>query len=198
MRPLTCSDCGNGISRQSKTGRCRSCALVRVNADPEIRARQRAAAKAYAAQPSVKAACAARLAAHVANMSDAERERRRARGRHIAATILHAEAVRARSNSREAKRKAGVARTNTVLAWCPPEYRQRYRDLKASQLMRASEARAMIEDEIAADRRRAWAAMSPLDRDLERMRNGAALVPTFRPTRVEPGFTLGGIGSAAL
>lgn len=190
----TCSDCPAPITRQSKTGRCRQCSLAHINASSEIRARQRSAVRAYALQPEVRRACAARLAAHAANMSDEERIRRREQGQHIAATVLQTDRVRALSNSPAAKAKAGAARTNTVLAWCPPAYRDQYRTLTVSQRLPAAEARRLIEEQIATDRAR----MTPFERDMARLAAGAQLVsaPDFRTAG--PAFTLGGIASGML
>ena len=99
-RPLarTCSDCPNAITRQSKTGRCRPCALAVTNADPGLKERQRAAVREYANRPEVRAASRARLAAYRANMPEADRENRRARGRAQVALLMSPQ-VRARSNS---------------------------------------------------------------------------------------------------
>ena len=195
---LTCSNCSAPISRQSKTGRCRPCSLALTNADPAIKERQRAAARKHAARPGVRAARIARLAAHLSALSDEERQRRSAQGRHIAATVLQSEAVRARSNSKEAKAKAGAARTATVLAWCPPEYLERYRFLKNTKLLRAAEAKQAILDEVAANERRRRAAMSSLEQQLERHRNGARLIEV-RPLRsAEPSYTLGGVSAGLL
>lgn len=193
----TCVDCGSPVSSQSK-GRCKPCSARHLNTCPEIIANRAAARAAYHARPEVKQANAARLAKHAANLSDAERERRRERGRHIAATVLHTPENKAKAADPAVRAKAGRKRTDTVLAWCPPEYRDRYRHLKDSQLLRAAEARRIIEDEIATDERRRLAAMTPHERQLERIRNGARIVEVQPLRRADPAITLGGVAPEAM
>jgi hypothetical protein len=193
----TCSDCPSPISRQSKTGRCRPCALAVTNADPELKERQRAAVRKYANQPEVRAASRERLAKYRENMPESDREKRRQIG-HSRVALLMSPEVRARSNSPEAKAKAGARRTETVLAWCPPAYRDMYRALKKSQRCLAAEARALVEEAIAADKRRAKAQPDTFERQMARIANGAQLIaaPDFRTGG--PEYTLGGISSGML
>lgn len=194
----TCSDCSAPVSKQAKTGRCRPCSLATTNADPAIKQRQREGSRAHAAKPEVKAALVLRLSTHVRTLSPQERERRSIQGRHIAATVLQTERVRSLSNSAEAKARAGAARTDTVLAWCPPEYRDRYRYLKQTKLLLAAEAKRVVLDEIATVERRRIAALTPLERQLERVRNGAKLI-TVQPRRsVDPDFTIGGVATGMI
>jgi hypothetical protein len=193
----TCSDCSSPITRQSKTGRCRVCSLAATNADPELKARQLAAVREYSNRPEVRAASRERLAKYRENMPEADREKRRQRGYEQAATVLLSAEIRARSNSPEAKAKAGARRTETVLAWCPPPYRDLYRTLKKSQRYLAAEARALVEEAIAADKRRAKARPDTFERQMARIAAGAAVMdaPDFRTAG--PQFTLGGIASAS-
>ncbi len=193
----TCSDCPSPISRFSK-GRCKPCSARRLNADPAISAKRKVAQEEFFGRPEVKKDLAERIQRTAAKLTPDQIEARRARGRHVAATVLHRPDVAARSNSPEAKARAGRARTNTVLAWCPPEYRARYRALKDSQLIRAPEARRMIEEEIARDERQRLAAMTPFERQLEWVRNGGALVAKPDLRKADHSFTLGGVASGML
>jgi hypothetical protein len=88
-----------------------------------------------------------------------------------------------------------------ALAWCPLAYRDEYRRLRDAGNIPAAEARQMILDLIAADERAEAAriaALTPLERQLKKIRNGAKIstkVPM--PSRVH-GFTLGGVAPEAL
>jgi hypothetical protein len=57
---------------------------------------------------------------------------------------------------------AGKNRSNTVLAWCPPEYRDEYMVFVRSKLMRAPEAQRLICLQIAADIKKHEAGLLPL------------------------------------
>lgn len=232
MTVRTCIDCGATVSRQS-TGRCRSCARRVLNTDPEIKARRHAALVALAADEQVRAKRRASMAAYMQNMPEAERERRREWGKRLIATVLHTPEVRARTNSPEARRVAGAKRSATVLAWCPPEWRAKYKDL-TSKGKRAGEAKRIVLDLIAGKpepikyrqqkMKLAWCPdqrleeyrklqkavgaaearrmieedMTPFERQLARVRAGAAVVPKFSARRADHDFTLGGIAPEAM
>jgi hypothetical protein len=170
----------------------------RQNADPAIAARQLAGIRRHFEDPANRAVNAARLRQHIATMSDAERERRREHGRRLAREVLMTPEHQAKCNSPEAKRKAGRSRTNTVLAWCPEAYRPEYRRLVLSNLVRAPEAKRIILDQVARDETRRVAAMTPHERQLERVRNGAKLVEKPDLRTAAPGYTLGGVSSGML
>jgi len=144
----TCIDCPKPISRNSK-GRCRSCSAIRMNTDPEINARRRASVSAHFATPGAKQMRTDALRRWIETMPDEERERRRANGRRLAAEVLSRPEVRELTNSPEVKAKAGRARTETVLGWCPPELRDQYRALVIRKGIPAAEARKIIEADIA-------------------------------------------------
>lgn len=148
MPELICRDCSGPISRKSKTGRCKPCSARHINASPELTAKRKAGIERYHAQPGVRERCAANFAAYNRNMPPEHRERRRQHGLRVAREVLARPDVLARSNSPEAKRKAGAARTERLLGWCPPELRDQYRQLCASQRLSAAEARRIIEAEI--------------------------------------------------
>ena len=144
----SCIDCGGPISRTSK-GRCLKCSANRMNADPEINARRRAAVAAHFAKPGAKQMRTESLRRWVETMPEDERERRRVNGRRLAAEVLSRPDVRQLSNSPEVKARAGRARTETVLGWCPPDLRDQYRALVMRKGIPAAEARKIIEAEIA-------------------------------------------------
>lgn len=143
----TCSDCPSPISTQSR-GRCRPCAARHMQNDPEIAVRRAAARDAFFAKPETKRALAARLAVFLANMSDEERERRRAHGKAIVGPLLHTPEAKAKSLERRLLPEAQARRARTMvrtrLPWCPDELVPLYRELTRKGCY-AAEARAAIE-----------------------------------------------------
>jgi len=140
--------CGATISPQSKKGWCKRCAARALNADPEIRARKKAALARYYAQPGVREERAAKIAAYNRNSSPERRAMLREHGLRMFERHLSNPANAAKANSPEAKARAAAAQIDTKLAWCPPERRDEYRRLCASQRLSAAEARRVIEAEI--------------------------------------------------
>ena len=197
MAPRTCSDCPAAISAKSK-GRCRPCSMKRINSDPVLTAKREAAIAVYGASPKGRATSAANMRRYNLNLSPAERAARSERGKRTAREVLTRPDVMARSHGPEARRKAGLARTETVLGWCPPHLRDEYRRLLHKKHIPAAEARKMIETQIASDERARLAAMTPLDRQMEKLANGARLVTNVMPSRVAPDFTLGGVSGGML
>jgi hypothetical protein len=139
--------CGKPLSRQNRSGKCRPCVAHFLNTDPEMIAKRVAGNAVYWSRPESKAAAAAHMARIVGSLSEEELERRRENGRRLAREVLSRPEVRALASSREVRTRAGAARTNTVLAWCPPELRDDYRAL-VRKAVPAKEARAMIEAQI--------------------------------------------------
>ena len=82
------------------------------------------------------------------------------------------------------------------LAWLPDEWRKRYGYLRTRY--GAAEARARVEAEIAAAARARLAAMTPFERQLERVRNGAKLVEKLVFRSADPAYTLGGVATGML
>ena len=133
--------CGSTLSPKNRSGLCKSCNAVRLNADPAIAARREEMREAYFNRPGVREAYARRIEGHIRNMSDQERERRRAHGRRLAREVLSRPEVRAKAASPEARAQAGQARSATTLAWCPEYLRDFYRGLTRKGI-RAAAARA--------------------------------------------------------
>lgn len=194
----TCFGCPAQLSARNRSGLCRAC-LARRNAEnPATRARQKAGIVAHFAKPGVREAYAARIATY--GKSEVAREKRRAHGQVMAATLI---ACNARMTP-EQRAANGRKQSATKLAWCPPEWRDRYREL-TKRGRRANVARAMVLAEIAAAEASAaqaerdrLAAMTPFERQMERVRQGARLVEV-RPIRTrDHDFTLGGVASGML
>lgn len=188
-----CRTCETALGARNTSGFCRSCIAKRNNADPAMRAKQVAAVKAFHADPAVKAGYAQRRADRNRNLSDAEREQRRAHGRHQAAHVLSRPDVRAKILAPDARSRAGAARSATVLRDIPEAYRDEYRALCRSGNMSAPEAKAAILAQVKADERARLAAMTPLERQLEKVRQGAALVEVKPIRSAEHAMTLGGV-----
>ncbi len=125
-------------------------------ADPAWRAAQREGARAKFADPAHRAKHRAVLLERNQNRTPAMIEAQREHGRRVAREVLSRPELRAIVDDPAMKAANGRKRTATTLAWCPPEYRDTYRQLKASQRLRAAVARRLILDLIKADRAR-WA-----------------------------------------
>lgn len=80
-------------------------------------------------------------------MPEAELERRRANGRRLAREVLSRPEVKAKAASAEVRARAGRAKTETMLGWCPPALRESYRHLLKKGYL-AADARRIIEAEI--------------------------------------------------
>jgi hypothetical protein len=136
--------CGAPISATNASGLCRPCVARRNASDPVIRQRQRDGINARMADPVYRAEHIARCVANGRNISDEVRERRRETGRLKAAALRAANAA----IPPETRIENGRKRSDTVLAWCPPEWRPKYRDLK-KRGRPAAEARRIVLDLIA-------------------------------------------------
>jgi hypothetical protein len=81
--------------------------------------------------------------------------------------------------------------TETRLGWCPPEYRDEYRNLLHAKKLRAAEAREIIEAEI----RSKQEALSPFERQMEALNRGAGLTAKLNMPSPDYAYTLGGVSS---
>jgi hypothetical protein len=145
MTGKTCIDCAIPVSPTNKSGRCKPCAARFNLTDPERRARRLEALRVYYSDPAARAARAARMAEWNRNLPEHVRESRRAHGR---ARIAKVQAAAAEKITPEIRAENGRKRTNTVLAWCPPEWRDRYREIKIKGKS-AAEAKRIVLDLIA-------------------------------------------------
>jgi hypothetical protein len=131
--PLSCTGCGGELRTACPTMRCRRCNARRLAADPDKRARCRAAMLARLAVPIEAMKRMARLREgqlRAWKENPAYRRMRRDQGRRLGRNNAH-----------------------RVMTWCPLEYRELARMLRISQRMPAAEVRAIVEQQIEKDRR---------------------------------------------
>ena len=143
------------------TTHCRSCALANLNSDPAIAAKRNAAILARAADPVKRAVMVKTVAANNARARAEKPEFDawiRERGRHLRLTVLGTPEVKAKLHASRERR--GKARTETIMGWCPPAYRDMYRRLTRSHKSNAEIARAAVLAKIEADNR---ARLSPFE-----------------------------------
>ena len=182
MTSRTCTDCATPVSTNSH-GRCRPCAnrLPRsAERNARVGATQR---KRLADNPEAKAALVKGSAARLAVW------RASPEGRAVLLANLAAE------------RAAGIkASADLRAAWCPTQYRAYNSELVRQGVGPARRKRLIAErqarDEAAEAAR--LASLTPFERQLDRVRKGARLVPTFRPVRAYPAYTLGGVSGGML
>jgi hypothetical protein len=167
--------------------------------DPAIQARRIAASAAEIATPEGRAKRSA--GAHRRFSDPAEREKiGAARKRMMAArpdiVTLAAKNLtdwRAKNDYdwQAHQRRLQDARRGVV----PEGYWDEYQRLRKNVRLGAVEARRIVCAQAASDERQRLAALSPHERQMERVRNGAKLVekPDFRTAA--PGYTLGGVSS---
>ena len=169
--PRACIDCPSPISRKSTTGRCRRCANVAKNSTPEMRAKVRETQLKLWQTPERRAKIVDNLGAWRTTPEGARR---------------HA----------EMNRQKGRKRTEALLAWCPQERLKRYCALR--DRLGAPEAKRRVLAEIAQAERDRLAAMTPFERQLEAVRNGARVVEKVRVPGREYGFSLTGCSAGML
>lgn len=195
--PRSCA-CGAALGERNVTGRCRPCSARRLNEDPALIARRTAGIAEHFADPAVRAANAARLRQHIATMSDEEREWRRENGRRLAREVLARPEVRAKAYAPEVRARSGRKRSATVLAWCPADRRDEYRELKAKGIS-AAEARRVIEASLRRPVARGPKRPLSFEQQLARVAAGAPLVATPRTrATTDHDFTLGGVSAGLL
>ena len=177
----SCSQCGEPITRHSKTGLCKPCATRANRADPEKEARRVAGVARKAKTPEFRNnQRRARLRLEAERRDDPVwKAKQREHGRRLRASYDADPAARAANLARRAA--VGAMLSAQRLAWCPPEKRDHYQVLRKRK--GAAVAKAIIMD-----------AMTPFERQLARVRMGAKLVaaPDTRPTG--PAYSL--IGNA--
>lgn len=187
---MTCSDCAKPLSAQNTTGRCRVHALQHALKDPAVEARRVANSTATKRTPKMRA-----FFAEVARRTGARpeiRELRRIRGREICARTIHSEKGRAASFSPESIAKRSATLRARARAWCPEGYYEEYQRLVRGHGYSAAEARALVLETAAADKARAEAQLTPFERQMQAVRNGAGIVERQTiPTKAYD-FTLAG------
>lgn len=147
-----CRTCQAPLSRQNKTGYCRSHVSAYNLSRPEVRERQRAGIRRKHATDPVfldGLRARARSLAHDAEINAKRTEHFKA-GRYWEKGSIA-------SRAPEVRARAGKASSATKLAWCPPHLRAAYLHLVRGKRFLAAEARAMIEDQHETEMRR-WRA----------------------------------------
>lgn len=203
MAERTCA-CGSSIHRYNKSGLCRPCNLRAINNDPEKNAKRLEAMRAVFAGPELRA-----------KRSQANRERykdpsaRAKTGASVAAQLANCPVAKARHKAastaslrkwHEKARETGYDYSGHTRkhwerfwAWCPPERRDEYASLRQSH--GAAEAKRLILDDLARIESRRLAAMTPHERNLERIRNGAGITEKPVLRQADHAFTIGGVAS---
>lgn len=155
----TCTTCGTPLktTRRRKTTLCKTCQSRALGLCPERRRRTSATLKARLADPGVKAE-------HMRRCTEGRRRaiaenpefaaQLREQGRQLG--LLGKGFNRHGAGSPE-RALAGKRCSATKLAWCPLEYRDEYRHLVRIKLLPAADARAIIEQQVRADRARYFA-----------------------------------------
>lgn len=182
---LSCRICSATITHQSKTGRCRPCAARETALETRDVRRDRLLAH-YASHPEARAKRARNI--HIANMAARRNPETAAKFRAVLfenRKKLNDPGVREKWLAGRAA--AGKKRSETVMAWCPPEYRDEYRHLRYTKKIKAAEARALI-----------LAKLSPFEKAMQRIRAGASI--SIKPTIPDRSYdcTLGGVTMEAL
>jgi hypothetical protein len=183
----TCSDCPSPITAQSRTGRCRRCAASIIARSPEHIAKRSASyTRRLLTDPAFRAKKAREI--HARNMA-ARRDPEKA-ARLLAVIHKNREGLatpQAKAKWLAGRAAAGRKRHETVMAWCPPEYRAEYRFLRLTKKLLAREAKAVI-----------LAQLTPFERQMQAVRMGARLInkPVFR--RPDYDYTLGGVSEMAI
>lgn len=188
---VNCSECGMKLGRGNQTGLCRPHQTAKINADPVIMARRVKAAADASRRPDMRA-------------KRAEIQRRNAQKPEVRANLsahakrnhhlaLGSEKAIAARKAPDAMARRGRTRSENMLAWCPPEYREEYRWLNTRAHILKPEAKRMILEKVALDEARRIGAMTDFERQLEAVKNGRGLVakPVLRSRDYD--FTLGGV-----
>lgn len=180
-----CLDCPKEITRQSKTGRCQSCATKVSRRDPEREARRLAAQKATMQTPEFRTALGRRMREVFAERrkDPAYVEARRQQGQRLRALYDASPEAQALNASKRAivGRKLRMQR----LPWLPEARRHEYENMRDK--VGAAEAK-----------RRILASMTPFERQMARVANGAGLVAAFKPITSDHAFTLGGVATGMI
>jgi hypothetical protein len=201
----TCTTCPRELGPRNKSGLCRSCIAKRNNASPELQQRRKDAITAFHADPTVKAGYRERMRVRNRDLSDAEREKRREHGRRQYRDVLSRPDIQSRTQSAEARAKRGAAVSAAAYRDIPEGQRDEVRRLVRGGMATAAEARAIVAEAVALEKRRALtaererlAALPLVERQLERVRNGATVSdkPDLRPAG--HAYTLGGVASGQL
>lgn len=185
-----CSDCGIKVcARQNKSGLCRKCLLARVNADPELSEKRRAASKEACRRPEVRA----KLSRNQRRLASdpAMRERWREAGKRNYHKTVGSAKARARANAPETIARRARTHHQRDMGWLPDGYLKTYHAFRRKH--GAAIARQLTLEKAAEDRAARRAAMSPFERQMEALKRGASLTTKAQPVARDYDFTLGGV-----
>lgn len=188
LHDRTCAQCPAPITRQSKTGLCRSCVSKRAWSDQNARERRIAAARAACSTPEALARRAAVTREWMAARRDdpAWQAHMIESARHMRSFVTEATFDKIRATRAEATARMVAAK----MAWCPPQYRA-YDDKLRAERFTLAERKVLVADLAALDERRRLAALTPFERQLERARIAGISERVAMPSRVH-GFSLTG------
>jgi hypothetical protein len=184
-----CSDCGSKISYRNTTGMCLACGNRQRAKDPAYRAKQQAGLDRKWSDPAYRAKMSAKAKAHAARLAldPAIQEVRRAAGQKTWRRLFEPE-IRAKC-LHAVRERSGKTQSANRIAWCPPEYREQYWFMRRTKRMTLAECKEIIADQIAREKRRELASLSPFERQERALANGAMLVANDqKPSLDRPGI----------
>lgn len=179
-QPRYCSCCETPISaRQNKSGLCRRCQLAAMQADPTATERRLSALRDVMKSPKIREKIKRNVLASRSKPGVRERYREIAK----ATYPLTLGSPQARAAAMAPETIAKRARTHSLndMAWCPPEYLAEYRKLIGRKVL-AADARKII-----------LAKLTPFERQMHALRNGARLIEKPILRKSAPDYTLGGV-----
>ncbi len=170
----TCLDCAKPVANRNKSGRCKSCCPRHMNADPTFHAKRVAAVRA--SPKLVPGSPARKLAAQKGTVTRMANPAYVAWLREFVRTTVSRASLTPEAQAKRDRKAAGRKLSETLLGWCPPEYREAYTLLVRSKGLKRAEAKPMILAQVAADKARYEANLSPFERQERALRNGAQLI----------------------
>jgi hypothetical protein len=190
-----CIDCASPITAKNRTGRCRVCVRVRLNADPEIMARRTSSIREYLKTPEASIR-RREVAREVANRPD-QRQIRRENGKRFYHLTIGSKKAKEAAKAPEVigRRSKTLSKTLLTRAGIPMEYREVYLQFLRRHIPK-EEAVRMIQEEIrlkAIRNSRRTAKPKTFEEQLEAVRNGASVVEKPILKTQGPEMTLGGI-----
>src|ERR1044072_1801844 len=166
--------CGTQIGPNNKSGLCKPCICFRNHADPDLSLRRVEGTRRSNADPALKAKRA--KLCKIACTSPEERQRRSELGKRQHPITIHSPTARERAFSPEAIAKRSQARLATMA-------RKKERD-----------ARLDVARKAAIERQAELDALTPFERQLQAIRNGAGIV-NRRDYRAEASFSATGVST---
>lgn len=186
----TCSSCSDlkPLGHRNKSGLCRPCLARRNFGGDEVKARAREGQRRFFADPVNRAAYRERSSNQLAKWRATPEGRDQVRAQAQANLVL-AIAPEARERRIHGIRSA---------AWKGIPESRWDEATKLSKSFGSAEAKRMIMEDEAKRERDRLAAMTPFERQLERVRNGARVVDKVDTRKAAHDFTLGGIATGMI